>query len=55
MQSYGEDTEWNTFKMIPIKEFMEHFDPNYEHVLWEAYYQNELDMIASDKLAILKK
>ena len=53
MQSYG-DSEWASFKMISIKDFMEHFDPYYQHLTWEAYYQNQLDMIDSSKLKALQ-
>ena len=54
MQTYGEG-DWASFKMIPIKDFIEHFDPEYKHQTWEEYYQNQIEMIAQDKLAALKK
>ena len=41
--------------MIPVKDFMEHFDQEYKHISWEEYYQNQVSMIAFDKLAVLKK
>ena len=52
MQGYGEE-EWTKFKMIPIKHFVEDFDPNY--ISWEEFEQQNLDSIYEEKLEALKK
>ena len=56
MMSYG-GLQSNQFKMMPIREFMMHFDEGqaFGYLTWEEYFQREMDMISSKDLATLQQ
>ena len=50
MQGYGE-IEWTRSKMIPIRRFVEDFDPNC--LTWKEYEAQELEAIPEERLEAL--
>ena len=50
MQGYGEK-KWTKSKMIPIRNFVADFDPNY--ITWESYKEKKMNKISEAEHQVL--